>query len=182
MHRYFAFAASRLPNGMPTAHRKETESVRQLSAGDPTAWAQLVEHWSPCLYNYLIHNTVSEAEAPKLMRGIFSAVIQALVGSRRVANPAVLIFATTYRHVLHYRQQQHERMGKKQWPSVASANGDYAKASNFSHIFQQFSPDVQQILLLHYRYGVSLQEISQIVDQSEVVLTKTLYQAKLHLQ
>lgn len=182
MHRYFAFASARSHNGLPIAHRKETESIQQLSAGEPIAWAQLVENWSPCLYNYLIHNAVSEAEVPKLMREIFSELVQTFSASLRVANLAVLIFAITYHHVLHYRRQYHARMGKKQWPSVAAANGDDGKARDFPRIFQQFSPDVQQILLLHYLYGISLREISQIVGQPEVLLTKTLHHAKSYLQ
>lgn len=182
MHRYFASVSSRSYNTMPVARRKEIESIRQLSAGESTAWAQLIDRWGPYIYNYLLYNAVGEAEAPKLMQEIFSEVIQVFATALRVANLAILIFAITYHHVLHYRQQHREFKFRKQLPSGASDPGDDLQASNFFHAFQQFAPEVQQILLLHYLYGISLGEVAQIVGQSETALAKTLYHAKLYLQ
>ncbi|MCX6044779.1 MAG: hypothetical protein NT075_06665 [Chloroflexi bacterium] len=116
------------------------------------------------------------------MREIFAELVQAFVGSLQVANLAVLIFAITFHHVLHYRQQHHNLVGKKPLPASTSDPRDDAKARTFFSAFQQFSPDVQQILLLYYLYGISLPEIAQISGRSERSLAKTLYHAKMYLQ
>jgi DNA-directed RNA polymerase specialized sigma24 family protein len=181
LHRFFTFVIARLHNDAPVSSRKETKFIEQLFTGDPTAWVQLVDRWSPRLYSYLIYNAVSEAEVHQLMRRIFSEVVQAVAGSLRVVNLAILIFSIAHHHILHYRHQNSEITLKKQQQLVPSAVGGTDQRTNFLHCFHQLAPEAQQVLLLHYLCEISLSEITQIVGQSEELLAKILYQAKLSL-
>ena len=182
MHRQFTFASSRLRKKAPVPMRKETRWIQQLCAGEATAWAQLLDYWNPRLYSYVIYNGATEAEAERLIHAIFSEVVQTVVGSLPVANLTVLIFSIAYQQVLRYRAQALDPALKQLPPAIQLADPDDDPWAGFFHIFYQFPPEVQQILLLHYLFAITLPEISQIVGQSEEVLTKILRRAKVYLQ
>lgn len=159
------------------SRKQEARWVDQLRAGEPTAWRALVDHWSPRLYNYVLYSGVNEAAVQTVLTTIFSAIVEAVVGSLRIANLTVLIFAIARQHVLHFCQQEPYRsLG----PPLLPAPSD-EEATRFLTIFHHFTPEVQQILLLHYLCDVSLAEISQIVGQREEVLTKLLHRAQYYL-
>lgn len=113
-------------------------------------------------------------------------MIQTVIRSPRINNLSVLIFSIAHRQVLHYHYAGNGISLQKQWSTDQSTakqpNDMEQKKKIFFHRFRQFSPETQQILLLRYVCGVSLVELSQIVEQSEETLVKTLYRVKLYLQ
>lgn len=177
MHRQLRFALSRTRPKASVSEKQEAKWVRQLCAGEPAAWAALVDHWSPRLYNYVLYNGASEAEAQQLLVAIFAAMAEAVVGSLRVANLTVLIFSIACQHMLRFRQQASYPVLE---PSLLSVQSE-PTAVRFLNNLYHFTPEVQQVLLLHYLCGVSLAEISQIVGQREEILAKLLHRAKFHL-
>jgi DNA-directed RNA polymerase specialized sigma24 family protein len=165
--------------------RSETKLAARLCSGQPAAWAQLVDRWSPRLYSYIFYNVGDETEARKLMHLILSEMIQTVIGSPRINKLSVLIFSIAHRHILHYRRQ-HATPTRKQWPPEqptrnALTDINYDRGA-FFHRFRQFSAETQQILLLRFVCGVSIVELSQIVEQSEEALVQTLHQVKRDLQ
>lgn len=181
MHRYFTFISSHLRRNAPVHRRKDTKFIGQLCSGKPTAWIHFVDLWGPRLYSYVVYNTATEADAQDLMHYILAEVVQAMVGSLRAANLTILLFSIAHHHVLHYRQQNFGAIPPKQRQVVQFNNLGNGQEPKFFHSFRQFSPETQQILLLHYVCEVGVPELSQIVGQSEEGLRKTLYQAKLYL-
>ncbi|MEZ4736396.1 MAG: hypothetical protein R3E79_55630 [Caldilineaceae bacterium] len=159
------------------SRKQEARWVDQLRAGEPTAWAALVDHWSLRLYNYLLYSGVHEAAAQTLLPIIFSAVAEAVVGSLRIASLTVLIFTIARQHVLHFCQQEPCRPLEPPFPALFADE----EATHFLTIFHHFTPEVQQMLVLHYLCDVSLAEISQILGQREEVLTKLLHRAQYYL-
>jgi len=182
MHRQFTFVSSRLRKKAPVHRRKEARWMQQLGTGEATAWAQLLDYWNPRLYSYVIYNGATEAEAQRLIHSIFSEVVQTVVGSLPIANLTILIFSIAYQQILRYRQQTLDPALKQLPPAIQLADPDDDPWAGFFHTFYQFTPEVQQILLLHYLFEITLSEISQIVAQSEEVLTKILRRAKFSLQ
>lgn len=161
--------------------KNNTKFIKRLSAGESTAWVQLITRCSPYLYSYVIYNVGNEAVARRLIRAILSEVIHTLASLRRVTNLTVLIFSIAYRHVLHYRRHIVDPLPSMQWPFASTSAAGDEHSANFFHTFYQFTPEVQQVLLLYYVCGVSVTELSQIVGQSETLLRKVLYRAKLYL-
>ncbi len=186
MHRYLSFTSSRAQCSAFLYRRKETKLVARLCSGQPAAWAQLVDRWSPRLYSYIFYNIGDEAEARKLMHSVLSEMIQIIIGSPRINNLSVLIFSIAHRHIMQHHYADHTISLRKQWatehPTVNQPRDMEQKQRTFFHRFHQFSPETQQILLLRYVCGVSLLELSQIVEQSEESLVQTIYRVKRYLQ
>lgn len=181
MHRQFTLISSRARKKAPVHIQKEATWVRQLAAGEPTAWTQLVDSWSPRLYSYVLYNVATEDEAQALLHLIFADIVQTVVGSLRAANLTVLIFSVAHQHVVRHRQQTSDAFtGTKLHPLPTSAAANEQMAA-FLDTFRRFTLELQQILLLHYLCGVSLSDVAQIVGQSEEFLTKILYRVKLTL-
>lgn len=162
--------------------KKETRWIQQLCTGEATAWAQLLDYWNPRLYSYVIYNGATEAEAQHLIHSIFSEVVQTVVGSPSIANLTILIFSIAYQQILRYRQRTLDPALKQLPPAIQAADPEEDPWAGFFHTFYQFTPEVQQILLMHYLFEITLPEISQIVGQSEELLRKILHRAKFYLQ
>ncbi len=181
MHQHFIKSSAHLPNQRPAPERQATDFVGALYAGEPAAWTALVDQWSPRLYNYLLYNAIGEAEVQKLMRIIFSEIVRAIAGTRRITNLAVLILSVAHRHALHYRRQSPLIMPPRLRQIALASAEDDDRRINFFLTFYRFAPDIQQILLLHHLCEVDLEEITQIVGQSTEVVTKALSQAQNYL-
>ena len=188
MHRHFTLLTSRIRNAAPVLRRKETKFIGRLCTGDSSAWIQVLNDWSPRLYSYVVYNTIGEIEAKKLIHLILAEVVQTALRLPRPGNLTVLIFAIAYKHTLHYRRQNPAAtptLLQRSTPpttidpnKIDNAKIDNAKGVNFLHSFRQFSLEMQQVLLLRYLCGVTLPELSQIVEQPEETLTKLIQRAK----
>lgn len=179
MHRQLPLASSRLRKTLPVSKPKENTWVGHLSAGEPAAWLELMEQWSPRLYTYLLYQGIGEAAAQTLLQAIFAEVVQRVVGALRVTNLTVLIFAIASDHILRHRRQTADPTP----PSPGNAVADTLPGPTrwLLQSLWQFTPEVQQVLLLHYLFEISLPEIAQIVGQPEDRLTKVLYRVKHEL-
>jgi DNA-directed RNA polymerase specialized sigma24 family protein len=174
MHRYLTHVTGRLRSYLPTQKRRDARFVRQLCDGDGDAWGQLLDHWSPHLYSYISYNVVTEADVRRLMRLILSDLIQTLIDEQPLEHLTVVIFRIAYRHLLRYRRQAPDPFVHPLWQrKQAAATGETLPNYFFQHL-QQFSPEVQQLLLLRYLCGVTLPELAQIVGQPEELLTRLL--------
>lgn len=155
--------------------------MRQLCAGESAAWLHLLEHWSPRLYNYVLYQGLSEAETQTLLHAIFAEVVQSVVGGLRVTNLTVLIFSIASQHVLNHGRQRAASPLNTQSPPLLPAEASDEHQHTFLQTLRQFTPEVQQVLLLYYLYEVTLPEIAQIVGQPEEVLIKVLYRFQYYL-
>ena len=186
MHRYLSSISPSTQCPKLLRKHRERKFIGHLCAGQPGAWVQLVERWSPSLYSYITYNVGNEDDTRKLMQLILSEVIHTVIDTPRIKSLTILIFSIAYRHILHYRWQHPVLVpaALRTAPQMSSTTGEdvYAIGVNFIRHFRQFPPETQQLLLLRYICGVTLAELSQIVGQSEDMLAQTLYQAKLYLQ
>ena len=174
MHRQLPLASSRLPKTLPVSRSKEAKWVRQLAAGESTAWLHLMEQWNSRLYTYLLYQGLTESETQTLLPVIFAEVVQSVVGKLRVTNLTVLIFSIASQQVLDHCRQRPLPSLKAQAP--ASRLDDHQRL--FLQTLRQFTLEAQQVLLLYYLFEVTLPEIAQIVGQPEDILFKVLYRFK----
>jgi len=159
---------------------KEAGWIHQLVAGEPTAWARVVEEWSPRLYHYITANGVSEAEAQSLLSSIFSTVVQKVIGAHPTVNLTVLLFTIAYQQMMRYTHQQTiVQQGQALAPPTEATTEP--QPIDLRKLLQQFSPEVQQLALLYYLCAVNLADISQIVRQPELVVRNALNQVKRQL-
>lgn len=180
MHRYFSQVPSRLRNHLPLRKRREANFVKQLCNGEGSAWVQLLDHWSPYLYSYVSYNVTTEVDVRKLMRLILSELVQTLVSAEPIENLTVIIFAIAYQHILRYRRHAPDPFASNTWQHhQAGAAGDMLPHDFLQHL-QQFSTEVQQLLLLRYLCGVTLPELAQIVGLPEDLLTRLLYRTRFY--
>lgn len=182
MHRYLTFVPSRLRRHIaPSSRRRDAKFVGQLCSGEARAWSQLVEHWSPHLYSYVSYNVATEADARLLLHAILSEVIQTLIGAWATDNLTTLIFSIAYKHLLRYRRQNPDLWSPRGRLVQNAGEVGNDQQSNFLQRLRQFTPEMQQILLLRYLCGVTVPELAQIVGQSEELLTKVLYRTRFHV-
>lgn len=160
---------------------QEAKWIRQLIAGEPAAWAQLLDEWSPRLYHYITANGAGEGEAQALLRQIFSMLVQKVVGSPPFASLTVLIFAIAYQQMLPYCQQRTTAIRRQLPPLLSPRIAVDPQATQLLQALHQFSPEVQQVALLYYLCEVAVPNIAQIVGQPEPVIKKTLYRVKHQL-
>jgi len=177
MHRYLPFTSSRARCRTFLYRKRETKLVSRLCSGQPAAWAQLVDRWSPRLYSYIFYNIGNEAEARKLLHLILSEMIQTIIGSPHAHNLSVLIFSIAHRQMLRYHREANTISLQTSWPTETEQ-----KQGTFFQQFRQFPPETRQILLLRYVCRVSLLDLSQIVEQPEEMVAQTLHRVKRYLQ
>jgi DNA-directed RNA polymerase specialized sigma24 family protein len=182
MHSSITFIKSLFKINVTEYKRKEKGFIKQLHYGELMAWEEFIDFWGPRLYNYVIYNTASEADAQKLVRMILSEVVQTIGSVRHITNLTTLIFAIAYQQVMHYHQHTTEFMFQRQWQLLLPSEGCDDQWRRFVRKFCRLSHEIQQIFLFRYLCGVSLREISQVVGQSEDLLAKVLYGAKFSLQ
>jgi len=180
VHGYLAPVKGGLRSYLPTGKSGDANFVRQLCDGEGDAWVQLLDYWTPHLYSYVSYNVVTEADVRRLMRLILSELIQTLIGEQAIENLTVVIFRIAYRHLLRYRRQAPDPFGHPLWQrKQVAATGEALPNYFFQHL-QQFSPEVQQLLLLRYVCGVTLPELAAIVGQPEELLTRLLYRTRFY--
>ena len=183
MHRYFNFVPARLRRQMlPSWRRHDPKFVGQLSRGESRAWSQLIDHWSPHLYSYVGYNTANEADARLLLHAILSEVIHTLIGGRSLDNLTTFIFSIAYHQTLQYRRQNPGLLLPKGRLGYGASETSNDAQNNFLQRLHQFTPEMQQILLLRYLCGVTVPELARIVGQSEELLTKVLYRSRVYFQ
>lgn len=162
------------------SRRRDAKFVSQLCRGEAVAWSQLVDQWSPHLYSYISYNAASEADTRLLLHTILSEVIQTLITTRPIENLTTLIFSSAYKHVLRYRRQHPDLLSVHgRLPQDGGETGNDQQRNFLQHL-RQFTPEMQQILLLRYHCGVTVPELAQIVGQSEELLTKVLYRTRFY--
>lgn len=186
MHQHFAYITSHLRATALVRRKKETRFIKQLCAGEPQAWATLVDQWSPRLYSYFTYSTMNDADAQRLIQHTLSELVGEMVGTskftHRIAQLSVLIYSIAYQHVLHYRRQRPNGYALPARQVEQPAEGNFRPRLHFLTNFRQLRDETQQILLLYHLCDMSLAEIAQIVDQTEDRLAKTLRQAQCYLQ
>ena len=180
MHRYFSQVASRLRNHLPLRKRREVYFVKQLCNGEGSAWVQLLDHWSPSLYSYVSYNVTNEADVRKLMRLILSELVQTLVSAEPIENLTVVIFAIAYQHLLRYRRHAPDPFAGNAWQHPQTGTTGGILPHDFFQHLQQFSTEVQQLLLLRYLCGVTLPELARIVGLPEEVLSRILRRTRFY--
>ncbi|MEZ4868022.1 MAG: hypothetical protein R3C14_42230 [Caldilineaceae bacterium] len=160
-------------------HKKEAAYQKQLRKGDPTAWAQLVDQWSPRIYSYVSYNTTDDREAEALMQFILSEVVQTLLSTPRLDNLTTLLFTIAYKHVLLYRQQLSDYMLPRLLQPPHTLPAKNAREQKFTQALRQISLETQQLLLLRYLCDVPMPELSHIAGKSEDVLAHMLCRNEL---
>lgn len=164
------------------SRRHDPKFVSQLCRGESRAWSQLIDHWCPHLYSYISYNTASESDARLLLHAILSELIHALIGARPMENLTTVIFSIAYQHTLRYRRQNPGLLLPKVRVGYGIDETDTDAQTNFLQRLHQFTPEMQQLLLLRYLCGVTVPELAQIVGQSEELLTKVLYRSRAYFQ
>ena len=159
----------------------EAKWMRQLSAGDSTAWARLIDQWSPRLYHYITANGVGEVEAQTLLHRSFSQVVQSVVGSPPSDNLTIFIWTIAYRQMLSYCQQCMTSSLRQLPPKLSPKVGVDPQSPHLLQKLHQCSPEIQQVALLYYLCEVSVADIAQIVGQPEAVIESALYRVKRQL-
>ena len=186
MHRYFPYTTSKVRCRALLGKRTDTKFIARLCSGQPTAWAQLVDRWSPRLYSYIFYNTGEETVARRLLHSVMAEVIHTVISRPRLNNLSVLIFSIAHRQILYYCRENRAVAKREIVPieSVVRQNNATINAIDgyFFNRFRQFSLETKQILLLRYVCGVTLFELSQIVGQSEEHLLQTIERAKIYFQ
>lgn len=182
MHQHFAYVTSHLRAAAQMYRKKEARFIRQLCAGDPQAWATLVDQWTPRLYSYFLYNTGNELDAQRLTQHTLSELIGEMIGATGSTHLAVLIYSIAYQHALHYRRQRPKLHAVQQWLPEQPAEGNFRPRLHFLTNFRQLRDETQQALLLYHLCDMSVREIAQIVDQPEERLAKMLRQAQRYLQ
>ncbi|MBX3011843.1 MAG: sigma-70 family RNA polymerase sigma factor [Caldilineaceae bacterium] len=159
---------------------QEAALVRRLCTGDPAAWTQVVDRWNERVYSYVIYNVATEAEAQALTSSIFSELVQTLVGSLPVTNLTILIFSIAHQQVLRYRAENADPIRHHALPVIPEADMAATEAATFLAFLSKFTPEFQQVLLLHYLCGITTADIAAIVGHSEEWLVKYLF--RLHYE
>jgi len=182
MHQHFAYVTSHLRTVAQMVRKKEARFIRKLCAGEPQAWANLVEQWTPRLYSYFIYNTGNDLDAQRLTQHTLSELVGEMIGATGSARLTVLIYSIAYQHALHYRRQRPKLPAIQPWSLEQPAEGNFRPRLNFLTNFRQLRDETQQALLLYHLCDMNVAEIAQIVDQPEERLAKMLRQAQHYLQ
>ncbi len=207
MHRRFNFSAATTSHGHPprpddqsrlrgassapsfsqTDETRNSDEVvadraflRGLCQGQSDAWCHLLEIWSPRLYSYVFYNTYTEGDAQALLQRTFAIVMQRVINDTQrlesFSQLSVLLVSTLYNLILHYQQQFGVPLFAARHPQQQFDR----HRQKFLATLQQLTPTVQQLLLLRYLVGLSVDELALITGYGIAAVVVILRAAALH--
>ena len=159
-------------NGQPLG---ETELYRRWMAGDEFAWEQLVEAYSPMIYQFCLQFTQQPGLAEEYTQEIFLKLFRNLPQLAHHTNLKRWLMRTTYHYCIdQHRRQKHERMYLRSiWLELKSLiRGNHqervAERSDGRRIIfeavRRLPPDLRGVIVLREYLELSYDEIAETLQ------------------
>lgn len=144
-----------------TSHDKAY--LHRLQAGDPQAWEQLMDEWSPKLYNYMCYNTRTAEDAQDVLSDTLLGLVQSIKNFDGNVNLSTFIYSIAYRKVADYWRRSKQTY---ELPLHISTAGPNSMGIELQEALAELPEQAQQALLLRYHVGLSVAEIAEVLGRS----------------
>lgn len=129
--------------------------VERLQQGDAATWNQVVEEYTPRLYDYLKNQLPTADDAADVLSETLMGLVQAIRTFDNSVSLATLLYSIAYRKVADYWR----RRASGEQP-LHTAGGKSAEEFAIQALLDELPEEEEHILLLRYHKGLSLEEIA----------------------
>lgn len=129
--------------------------VERLQQGDATTWNQVVEEYTPRLYDYLKTQLPSADDAADVLSETLMGLVQTIRTFDNSVSLATLLYSIAYRKVADY--WRHRTSGEQ---PLHTAGEKTAEELAIQALLDELPEEEEHILLLRYHKGLSLEEIA----------------------
>lgn len=154
--------------------------LEQLCQGNSSAWRELIDAWSPVLYNYLIYSTYRESDAQHLLQETFSRfanyVVNDILSPQSRSDLTIMIVSVAYRQSEEYQEQY----GTPSFDIELERRHLDPIQHEFFVALNQLTLPIRQLLLLRYLIGLTVHELAAITGHNAANITLILRAVRLH--
>ncbi|MCB0061112.1 MAG: RNA polymerase sigma factor [Caldilineaceae bacterium] len=141
----------------------EKEFLQRLQSGDSQAWEQLMDEWSPKLYNYMCYNTRTAEDAQDVLSDTLLGLVQSIKNFDGNVTLSTYIYSIAYRKVADYWRRSKQTY---ELPLHISTAGPNSMGIELQEALAELPEQAQQALLLRYHVGLSVAEIAEVLGRS----------------
>lgn len=150
-------------DAQPPATPRDKEFLLRLQNGDAQAWEQLMDEWSPKLYNYMCYNTRTAEDAQDVLSDTWLGLVQSIKNFDGNVNLSTFMYSIAYRKVADYWRRSKQTY---ELPLHISTAGPNSMGIELQEALAELPEQAQQALLLRYHVGLSVAEIAEVLGRS----------------
>ncbi len=151
-----------IDESLTTASRAYDARLEQLCRGDNDAWEKLIAESQSRLYTYLLYNVPTPEDAQDLLSEIYLAALRSIPSLDSSDGLIRWLYAIARRKVADYWRQA-VPVSELSDSLEATSNGI---SLEFREALALLPELTRQALLLRYREGLSVEEVSHIIGRS----------------
>ena len=163
-HRPDTDVADNLPQSFLEAHKSSlsADHLAQLRLGDGAAWDQFVADWSPRLFSYLRYSLPTREDAEDVLSETLVATVEAIKHFDGKSQISTWLYSIARRKVADFwrKSSNTEELSDL---FQATPNGF---SLEFREALAALPEQTRQALLLRYREGFNVTEVSQIMGRT----------------
>lgn len=138
----------------------EVDFVRHLRSGDTRAWDRLLSDWGPRLYNYLTYHVRDARDMEAVLSEIMLTLMQEIARFEGRQSLSAWIYAVAYGKIRLDRRccRPADTFARAAQLTEADRQSRY-----FYQTLFQLPEAAQQAIWLHYREGLTVEEIAVVL-------------------
>ena len=165
---------------------KERIAYLRLLAGDTDAFGFLYDQYSPKIYRFVYFKTSDREAAQDITHDVFLQAWETIVERKLIENFQAFIFKVARNKVIdHYRRASRQAVlldDMKQLPlDTATAEAAAELHVAWKHL-QELKDEYQEVIILRHVEGLSIDEISHVIEKDKNNVRVTLHRALTKLK
>lgn len=159
--------------------RSERDLLQRLKRGDEDAWVYFTQEYGTRLFNFLRHRLPSYQDVEDVVAETMNAVVRAIMTfDGNVTLTTFLLTIAKNKLADFYRRQ----LKTSELLDTMVDQGSTTEGIEFHEVFNTIRKDYQEILLMRYQLGLSVQEIADFLGLTYKAAESSLSRAKQELR
>ena len=169
-----------------TATLSDEELALEAQAGSRRCFEELVERYSPKLFNFLRPKIASSQDIEDIIQEIFFKLYKNIFRYDPQWKFSTWIYTATNRMAIsHFRSKQNRN--NSELPTYTDENPEdilikEVQSQNIWKLVQNLKPDYYRVLWLRYVEEMSSKEIATVMRKTHVAVRLLLHRARLNLE
>ncbi len=168
----------------------ELQLLLRVADRDEVAFSQLYERVRKPVFSFIYRMVGNQALADDLLADVLFQVWESASQFRGESKAMTWLFTIARNRVIsHLRKRSHEqldedKMGEMEDPSPSPSTilSDQERQKIMLGLLERISVEHREVLLLAYYQGMSLKEMSEVLDCSETTIKSRMFHARTKLR
>lgn len=168
----------------------ELQLLLRVAGRDEVAFSQLYERVRKPVFSFIYRMVGNQALADDLLADVLFQVWESAGQFRGESKAMTWLFTIARNRVIsHLRKRSHEQLDEDKMgemedpsPSPSAILSDQERQKIMLGLLERISVEHREVLLLAYYQGMSLKEMSEVLDCSETTIKSRMFHARTKLR